>query len=479
VTPDAHRPRLSTSALHRLLQCERRLWLGEHRREESAGQDEHDELLRARGRELEARVAAGIPGLVGPVYRSGLAFRDAADATAEHLRAGRPVWQAALRSPDGQRTGVADFVFPAEGGWVVHEAKLSHRPERRADVQLQLSHHAALVEELTGLPVVRIEVTNGLGASRALPRWSPGQYRDTMARAERVLAGTEEPTVLLAHSVCRDCPFYHHCWDRAEREGRVEVLSEVDRHAAQALRARGITTIAQAAALDPATLHEEALRPRAQRLVAEARAHRDQRAVWLADPQLPADRTRVWFDLEGDASGTPAEIPIYLWGLAVEDEAPEAHFADFAPGGDRVGWERFLARFAALMDAGHDLLLVHWHAYERQWVDFYLGRYGAPDALAARLRQPRLWFDLHRTVERCVRLPLRSYSIKSVAPWMGFDWRDPESGSEWSIAQFHRARTTDDPDERRERLAAIADYNADDLLAMRAVWNWMLADRAS
>lgn len=471
-------PRISTSVLHRLLQCERRLWLSHHQRERAAAEDEHDGVMRDRGRALEARVAATFPALEGPVYAHGMPFTEAAAATRAHLAAGRSVWQAALLSPDDRRSGVADFVVREGEGWVVHEAKLSHRPERRPEVQLQLTHHAAIVEALTGLPVVRTEATNGLAVRVPVARWSEARYARALEQAEAVLASEREPSLLLAHSVCRDCPFYEHCWAAAEHEGRIEILSEVDRAAASALHAMGVRTVADLAALEPGALTHEALRPRARRILAEARARHTGRAEWLKPPRLPADRTLVWFDLEGDSGSGDDDLPIYLWGLAVETAngaEPEAHFADLSPGGDRAGWERFLRRIEALLAGGHDPLFVHWHAYERQWVNHYLRHHGAPPALTAVLGADRHYFDLHRVIERCVRLPLRSYSIKSVAPWMGFHWRNPDSGSEWSIAQFHHARTTEDAAERDRRLAAIAQYNADDVLAMRAVWRWIEA----
>lgn len=478
--PAPHEPRISTSILHRLLQCDRRLWLSQHQRERAASEDDHDTVMRERGRALEARVAASFHGLTGPVYAHGMPFADAAAATREHLRAGRSVWQAALVTPDDRHSGVADFVVREADGWVVHEAKLSHRPERRPEVQLQLTHHAAIVEAITGEPVLRTEATNGLGVRVAVDRWPAPRYAQAVSRAESVLRSDTEPGTLLAHSVCRDCPFYEHCWAQAEADGRIEVLSEVDRAATLALRAMGITTVAALAAQDASAFTHPALRSRARRMVAEAQAHASGRAVWMDPPRLPAGRTLVWFDLEGDSGSETESLPIYLWGLAVETDAgaePEAHFADLEPGGDRAGWDRFLTRVAALLEAGHDPLFVHWHGYERQWVDFYLERHGAPAPLQRVLSADRHFFDLHRVVERCLRLPLRSYSIKFVAPWMGFEWRNPESGSEWSIAQFHRARATQDAAERASRLAAIAEYNADDVLAMRAVWRWIEAQQ--
>ena len=47
---------------------------------------------------------------------------------------------------------------------------------------------------------------------------------------------------------------------------------------------------------------------------------------------------------------------------------------------------------------------------------------------------------------------------------MGFAWRNAGSGSEWSTAQFQRAREAADAGGREALLRAIAEYNEDDLL---------------
>ena len=77
---------------------------------------------------------------------------------------------------------------------------------------------------------------------------------------------------------------------------------------------------------------------------------------------------------------------------------------------------------------------------------------------------------------RSLRLPLRSYSINKFAALLWFRWRNPDSCSEWSVAELARARASADPAERARILAGIAQYNEDDLLAMRAVWHWMMRE---
>jgi predicted RecB family nuclease len=83
-------------------------------------------------------------------------------------------------------------------------------------------------------------------------------------------------------------------------------------------------------------------------------------------------------------------------------------------------------------------------------------------------------YDLHgEVIVPCLRLPLRAQGIKHVARFVGFAWTNPDTGSQWSIAQYRRARLARDAAERDRLLAPIAEYNLDDLRAMRAVWDWI------
>jgi len=200
--------------------------------------------------------------------------------------------------------------------------------------------------------------------------------------------------------------------------------------------------------------------------------------VWIAAPHLPAYPV-VWFDLEGDPEGREVDKAIYLWGLAVDDgrTAPvaEAITADFEDQGGRRAWERFVTRAAGILERHPEARWVHYHNYEKVWLRRYLELYGAPASFRERMEEAL--FDLYyRGVRAALRLPLYSYSIKKVADFVGFRWRNPESGSAWSIVQYTRARESRDPGERGRILREIEEYNADDLLAMRAVWRWMRAE---
>ncbi len=474
-------PRVTGGALKRLLDCERRLWLSEHARDRASARTEHDDMLGERSRALEDQVAATLPDLAGPVLRPGVSFDEAAVETLRLLReTSRPIRRPVLVSADGRRTATPAFLLREGDALVVRDVRLAHHPERRHDNRVRVAFAGWLARELTGLQVARLELVNGLGGVVVVEPESDADLAALAARTLELLGDSPEPDLLLSHSHCQDCDHYSHCWDRAEAERRIEVVPAVTRVRAGLLHAEGVRTFDELAARTPESFAHRDLRAGAPQLLAEARAWATGAPVWLRAPELPRGRTPVWFDVESDSDGERASVPVYLWGLAVEHgDAPfEPMLAELTPEGDRDAWQRFVTRALAVFRDHPDAVWVHWHNAEPMWLDRYIARLGAPPEFVQRMRAPGALFDLHRALERSVRLPLRSTSIKTVAPWLGFQWSNPDADAAWSTAQLHRAHETADPAERDRLLAEVAVYNADDLWAMRVVWRWMEAHPA-
>jgi uncharacterized protein len=468
--------RVSGNHLWLLHHCERRLWLDRHAPGEAAPAGEFEELLRRRGEEHEQAVRARMGPCEGPLHWRGRDLAESLAETARLLRESRAtLYQPALAAPDGSAVGVPDFLYWDGDVPVVHDAKLASDLRSHAEIPLQLTHYRALLDDM-GLPGARLEITTGRGEVVDIEPVGRAAYETARARAAELLRGGPEPAALLAHSTCEACPFYDHCWDRAERERRVEILPDVHVSDAPRLHALGIRTIDDLAAVEPGTLDWPRLGRRSETMVHAARAHRDGRPVWLEPPRLPEGRPLVWFDLEGVTELEESPHPIYLWGLAVEDGGADIAFepivAEPGEAGNRAAWERFVARAAGILDRWPGARFVHYAAYEKTWVRKYAELFGAPAGFVERMDEA-LWDMLYGAVLKWVRLPLRSSSIKQVAPYAGFAWSDPESGSLWSVVRYRRAMAARDPAERARLLEPIVRYNADDLRAMRAVWRWI------
>lgn len=208
----------------------------------------------------------------------------------------------------------------------------------------------------------------------------------------------------------------------------------------------------------------------------ETRAHHGKQPLWLAPPQLPPWPI-VWLALEGGPEDGQVDREIHLWGLAVDDgrgePGTEAITAGFEVRGGRRAWERFIARAGEIIERHPDARWVHYTSCERTSVRKYAATYGAPPGFIGRLEEA--FFELlSRGVRRAVRLPLDSCSLRQVASLADFHWRSPSPGPAGTIGQYRKARTTPAPAERARILQEIADSNAEHLLAMRAVWRWMV-----
>jgi uncharacterized protein len=476
---DGHERRLSAETLRQLDRCERQLWLKAHRPEEAAPPSDFDLEQRERGRRHEANVRARFVGLIGPIRKRGEPWEDAARETERLLRESRaPLYQPVLLSKDGRRVGMPDFLYWDDGGLVVHDAKLAHNLESHPEITLQLSYYAYLLRESLGLEAVRLEITDGNGELRELVALDDGEVEARLSEAEAVLRSSDEPRVLLAHSKCEECAFYDHCWDEAERDANVLVLHSVQNRFLPILEREGIRTMEQLASREPHSLMVKGIGKLGPAMALDARAFLTGQPSWIAAPALPRGRPLVWFDIEAEPQSGPLGSAVYLWGYAIEaGERTKCEVAIAEPGeaGIERAWEEFLARAGAILDRHPASVWVHYDIYERTWVRKYAAHHGDRDGVAERLLGA-LW-DLHvEGVKPSVRLPLRSYSIKHVAKHVGFRWRNPEAGSQWSIVQYRRAIATTDDAERRRLLDAIAEYNEDDLLAMRAVWEWLEAN---
>jgi predicted RecB family nuclease len=282
-------------------------------------------------------------------------------------------------------------------------------------------------------------------------------------------------------SVCRQCVWRGACRRIIDQSDDLTLLPELGRAKRDALRTR----VPNVHALAAADLREllapdgrksliKGIGPDSLRkLQARARLLIDPHArPFLTEPLPPlSGDPELFFDIETD----PLRGRCYLHGIVVREgrqSRTERFVAFFA---DEVTDEAERAAFAeaiAFFRAHAPALLVHYSPYERTEYRRLQRKYPevcTGEEIEALFASGRAFDLYHDGVKRRSEWPTHDYSIKTLAKFLGFRWRDADPSGAASIEWFHRWVETRDPAVRQRLLA----YNEDDCRAMRVVLDEM------
>lgn len=483
----AQGPVITAQTVRMALTCERQLWLERHGDPALRGEPARvAQVLIEQGREHEIAIQRAESPNLEPIpivsWEAGVALtRDALMA-----RGVAGLWHGCLEHV--APLDLTDRVFVVRGQpdyvqRVEHFAALAYRAveiKRRREPEdadwVQLDLYTWLLRQM-GLATAPGELW--LGADDLGRPWRrlPHEYDEdrlmaALLRAIALLDTDQEPPVRIDRH-CDLCAWRSFCRAEAERRGQVDILPGVGPALRATLEAAGLTDVTAIAACSP----EDLLRVRGvgpgtfRRLHASARAWVEQRPIWHG--ALPAEcrRTGWMFDLETCESGGKV-VP---WSLGWCDSEGNTRIAILAPGQDLRaltlpdGQPITLAPdveslWAVLGEAisGGDEPIYHWSAY-----DSTILRGSAPPDWRERLA-PR-FVDLLAVCRGAVSLPLRSLSIKVVAPYLGFLW---PGGDDWLTAYLDYCAWWEEGD--TEALARACAYQRADVQALAWVWRWLV-----
>ncbi|MEH3107741.1 MAG: TM0106 family RecB-like putative nuclease [Sphingomonas fennica] len=201
------------------------------------------------------------------------------------------------------------------------------------------------------------------------------------------------------------------------------------------------------------------------------------RARLLIDPQagaylkaaavLPATSEEIFFDIEAD----PLRDVTYLHGFvhrAGADDTTE-RFVSFTAENPIAADERAALAGAMAHFAAHpDATIYYYSRYERTMYRKLQARY--PEVCSAEeveaLFVPPRSVDLYcDVVAKLTEWPTNNHSIKTLAKFLGFRWRDSDPSGAASIEWYDRWLKEGD----RAVLQRILDYNEDDCRATRVL----------
>jgi uncharacterized protein len=178
---------------------------------------------------------------------------------------------------------------------------------------------------------------------------------------------------------------------------------------------------------------------------------------------LPIAPIELYFDIEAE----PGLNLVYLHGILVVDrQRNQEQFYPFLarqPEAEAQAWQDLVY----LLEQYPTAPIFHFCSYEVQTILRLAKQYGAPVRLIESLL-PRC-FDLHEWVTRTVSLPIESYTLKLIARWLGFEWRNAAANGAQAICWYSQWLETGD----EQFLTEIVLYNEDDCRATYHVKDWL------
>jgi predicted RecB family nuclease len=483
---------LSASDLYGLYQpseCDLRIWLkgcGEPEAEPS----EYSKLLRDLGIRHELR------------HLDTLApYTDLSKGTIEERKAqtirsvaanNQVLYQPALehnfqiQGEDCLVSGIPDFLILEGNSYVVRDCKMSRHADEKQHYEtvLQLGLYGLLFEKNFGRAPARLDVVLGDSTIVQIPFDGGKAALANLARVPAILKHDKEFYEPVGHSKCSDCGFKERCWRNATERNEVSRVYGIEQAYARALNTQGIITVDDLLKnFDEDSLAEfKALRGtkysrfglKAKDAILHAKALQSGNMIILAKPAIPKLTNLVAFDIEGLPPQLDEMNKIYLWGTQVFGEKPGPYFAgvtDFGLDGDRKAWFDFLTNCQLVFEEYGDIPFVHWAPYERTNLTKYVQRHGDPKGTASRIEKNLL--DLLPITRNSIVLPEPTYSLKVIEKYAGFGRILSEANGQWSMATFIKAVETGDEEQRKKLIDQIIQYNAEDLKATWAVFEWL------
>lgn len=453
------------------------------------------EMLRELGLRHEARVVSGLDGEVVDLRAVPLADRAAATRSA---MAGAADWILGGRLQTARVVGMPDLLRRHGGVWTAGDVKAGGALDadgRRPllEYAVQVGCYAMALGELDLGDASRAFVIDGDGATVWYDLDAPwakdgrplaAMVAGLVAAAEGVRDGTVATRGALS-AACKMCQWRTACTAELAAAGDLTLVAALGRSLREAIEPVA-PDVAALAALDLGALARPGGRTAVPGVgLARLSRFRD-RARLLCTPGArpyalrPLGLARATREFHLDVESVPDRggTHVYLHGVLERtlDGAPDRFHAffdeDAAAGG--VGERRAFAGAMALLASDPAAPVYYYSRYERTCYRELQRRY--PDACSA--DDVEALFDPARSVDLLsdvvmpmTEWPCRDLSIKTLAKFLGFAWRDADASGAASITWFTEwARTRD-----AALLTRILEYNHDDVRASAVLLDGLIA----
>jgi predicted RecB family nuclease len=320
---------------------------------------------------------------------------------------------------------------------------------------------------------VPYDFTIPYGKRNPITLWD--DYNDILRKVRAIAEDKENTTPAYSSSVCKFCPWYSECIKRLRSSKDLTLIPELGRLKRDTMISH-IQTVSALAVCNPDTFIEDGKTvfkgigldtllkfiTRAKLLTTE-NAH----PILQESIKFPVYERELFFDVEVD----PMRNICYLHGFIARDNGDNqteefiSFFAsEYTPEAERIAF----ADSMQYIEANRPCSIYYYSKYERTIYRKLQKKYpdicneGEIELLFGPEHSIDLYYDV---VKKSTEWPTNDYSIKTLATYLGFSWRDKHPSGAASIEWFDRWVKTKDPLIRQR----ILEYNEDDCRALRVL----------
>jgi uncharacterized protein len=481
---------ITATQLYNAVQCPHRVALDAHGN--PAERDEPNafiEMLWEQGITHESNVIASI-GVTADMTVVPENQRQA--LTLDAMRRGEPLIYGGLIA-HGDMIGIPDLLKLRGNGYTPGDVKAGsgcdgdeEEGKLKKHYAVQVSHYTNILEGLNlsdgsrepfivdrTFQEIPYPLSAPQGVRNTVTWWD--SYQTLLAEVRGLLNGTKTSRGAMSSS-CKLCHWYSHCKADMIASNDLTLIAELGRSKRDTI-AQSIPTVAALAKADP-KLYFDGGKTVFPGIGRDTLVKFHDRAKLLSTPNavpylkksitLPIAAREVYFDIEAD----PMRDVVYLHGFVERPHAQpaQARFAPFFADGVEPACEEavFAHAWRYLNERVLDSIVYYYSPYERTAYKKLARKYPAVcsvaevEALFGLPAMVDLYIDV---VKKCTEWPTYDQSIKTLAVYLGFQWRDSHPSGAASIEWYNRWIETGDPAIKQR----ILDYNEDDCLATGVV----------
>ena len=446
------------------------------------------QLLWERGTLYEAEVVAGLQ--LPFIDLSNVKGEEKEAKTAEAMKrgdtliySGRISHEDLLGEPDLlRREGAGYIAGDIKSGAGEEGGEDDRKPKKHYAVQLALytdilerkglsGARKAFVWDIHG-EEVPYDLSSPYGKKNPRTLWD--DYLEVLTEV-RLILGKQESTVPAYSSLCKQCWWYTSCLKQLQATDDLTLIAEVGRTRRDALVGT-VATIADLASLNPDSyiqggktkfpgIGPDSLLKFHKR--AELLSSKNPRPFLKTVIELPVVDLELFFDIEVD----PMRDLCYLHGIIERrkgENSTEVYRSFFMEAATKDSEKQSFGDAWNYLSSAQGATTYYYSKYERTIYRKLQEKY--PDVckkeeIEAFFEFPRsvdLYFDV---VLRATEWPTRDFSLKTLAVFLGFKWRDTHPSGAASIEWFDRWVR----EQNEEVKSRILEYNEDDCRATRVL----------